>query len=249
MKRIIINADDFGLTDGCNEGIIKAIKKGVVTSTTVMMNMPYAKEGIDKLKTMNFQSVGIHLTLTCGTPTLPSEEVSSLTDEENKFFKRKEKLFPNMYLDEVEKELRNQIELFIKTGLKPTHLDSHHHIHIYDGVREIVCKLAKEYNLPLRHVDEKTKSYLNINNIMTTDKFSMDFYGGKVQINTLKRILSSFDGDALEIMVHPAIIDEELVRVSSYNKERVRELEILTSDEIKRWIDKKSYVMIGYDNL
>lgn len=249
MKKIIVNADDFGLTDGCNKGIIKGIKEGIVTSTTVMMNMPYANEGIEILKAMDFKSAGVHLTLTCGEPTLPVEEIPSLVDDENRFYRRRAQLFPQFRLEEVYMELRNQIELFIETGLKPSHLDSHHHIHMYDDIREVIAKLAKEYNLPLRYANEETKRYLKGSNILTIDDFSMDFYGEGVSINTMKRVLKNSNGEVVELMVHPAIVDEELKKLSSYSNNRARELEILTSEELKKWIEDEGYMLIGYDGL
>ena len=249
MKRVVINADDFGLTDGCNKGIIKGIKEGIVSSTTVMINMPYASEGIKMLKDMNFKSVGVHLTLTCGEPTLPAEEVPSLVDEENKFYKRRSKPFSSICLEEVEKELRNQVELFIKTGLKPSHLDSHHHIHMYDGIRKVVAKLAKEYNLPVRCADEETKNYLKENNILTTDSFSMKFYAEGVTMENFKENLINFDGNTIEIMVHPAIVDKELISQSSYNTYRGKELEILTNRELINWLKDHKFELIGFNQL
>lgn len=249
MKNVIINADDFGLTDGCNKGIVKGIKDGVVTSTTVMMNMPYANKGIEMLKSMSFKSAGVHLTLTCGEPTLPAEEIPSLVDNENRFYRRRAELFPKLRLEEVEKELRNQIELFIKTGSKPSHLDSHHHIHMYDGIREVVAKLAKEYNLPLRYANEETKQYLKENNIPTTDNFSMDFYGKNTSINRMKEILENASNGTIEIMVHPAIVDKELESLSSYSANRSKELEILISRELKNWFIEKDIKLIGFNNI
>lgn len=249
MKKLIINADDFGLTEGCNKGIIKAINDGIVTSTTVMINMPYAIEGIELLKKMAFKSVGVHLTLTGGIPTLPIESVPSLIDYENKFFKKKALLFPHMNLTEVEMELRNQIELFIKTGMKPSHLDSHHHIHMHDGVREVVENLAIEFNLPLRIADYRTKETLNRINIPTTDGFSMDFYDEGASFETIKEILLNFNGDTIEIMVHPAILDDRLKDISRYYIQRESELRILTDENWANWLKESNYKLIGYDEL
>lgn len=249
MKKVIINADDFGLTKGCNKGIVKGIKEGIVTSTTVMMNMPYANEGIEILKAMDFKSAGVHLTLTCGEPTLAAKEIPSLVDGRNRFYRRRDQLFPRLQLDEVYMELKNQIEFFIKTGLKPSHLDSHHHIHMYDGVREVVAKLAKEYNLPLRYANEETKTYLKAKNILTTDYFSMDFYGERVTIETIKEVLRNFVGNTIEFMVHPAFMDEELVNHSSYNIHRKEELKILTDEELGDWLGEQSFELIGFHKL
>lgn len=249
MKKLIINADDFGLTEGCNKGIIKAINEGIVTSTTVMINMPYAIDGIELLKKMGLRSVGVHLTLTAGTPTLPVKLVPSLVDNENKFYKKKALLFPHMNLTEVEMELRNQIELFIKTGLQPSHLDSHHHIHMDDGVREIVEKLAVEFNLPLRIADYRIKETLNSKDIPTTDGFSMDFYDEGASFENLKEILLNFNDGVMEIMVHPAILDDRLKNISRYYIQRESELTILTDKKWSNWLKENNYELIGYDKL
>lgn len=249
MKNIIFNADDFGLTKGCNEGIVTGIKKGVITSTTVMINMPYARKGLEILSEMKFKSAGIHLTLTCGEPTLTPEEVPSLVNNENKFYKRRNQLFPQMDLEEVEKELGNQIELFLDTGFKPSHLDSHHHIHMYDGIREIVTKLAKEYDLPMRYANEETKLYLKKNNIITTDGFSMDFYGDNATRETIEKTLIDFKGNTIEFMVHPAIVDDRLINISSYNTNREKELEILTDKNLINWLKEHNFNLIGFHQL
>lgn len=263
-KKVIVNADDLGLTAGCNRGIIEGIRRGVVTSTTVMMNMPYAPEGIKELKAMGFESVGLHLTLTSGQPTLPIKYISSLVDKEYNFHKKKicrisgrmaglfpkwVGLFSKICLKEVENELRKQIELFIKTGWSPSHLDSHHSVHVYDGIREVVIKLAKEYDLPLRHVNEKSKQYLKAEGILTTDTFSGEFYGDGATLQTFKDSLLNFVGNSIEIMVHPAVVDEELFRLSNYNIERQKELEILTDGNLKDWINNNGFELIGFHEL
>lgn len=249
MKRLIINADDFGLTDGCNRGIVDAMKNGIVTSTTVMINMPKAMEAIDLAKKIGVREMGLHLTLTCGKPLLSKEEVPSLVDENGQFYRRIAKLLPVVNLEEAEKELRTQIKEFLKTGLKLTHLDSHHHVHMYDGITEIVSKLAKEYCVPVRHPNEETKEYLSKLGIKTTDFFSMDFYGEGVTLENLKKIIKQFPEGTIEIMVHPAYVDEELKNISSYNTNRAKELEILTSREIKEWIEKESIKLINFASL
>lgn len=108
---------------------------------------------------------------------------------------------------------------------------------MYDGLREIVGELAKEYNLPVRYANEETKRYLEMNNIRTTDGFSMEFYGGdRANIDTIKENLINFNENTFEFMCHPALIDEELMGISSYNTHREKELEILTNEELTYWL-------------
>lgn len=249
LKKIIINADDFGLTDGCNYGIIYAMKLGVVTSTSIMINMPKAKEAIQLALDNGIEEIGLHLNLTCGEPVSPKEEVASLINERGFFYRRRTELFPVMDLSEAEKELRNQILEFKKYNIKLSHLDSHHHIHMYDGIREIVANLAKEFNLPLRHPDLETKELLKKLKVKTTDFFSMGFYSDKANINELINIIDKFPEGSIEIMTHPAIVDKELFELSSYNKDRLLELKVLTSPEVINWIKDNNIKLITYKDL
>ncbi len=249
MKRLIINADDFGLTAGVNEGIIFAMKKGIVTSTTVMMNMPAAEKGIRNALKKGITKMGVHLTLTCGKPVIQKSEVLSLVDESGNFYK-KITMFPSPpNLKETEKELRAQVEKFLGTGMKLTHFDSHHHIQRYSNLKILLGMLAKEYHVPLRHTNENEKKYFTSIGVKTPDFFSEEFYGSNISPETLKSIINNFSDGTLEIMTHPGFVDEEIKKTSIYNKERLEELKILTSAEIKTWILKKNISLIDYEEL
>jgi predicted glycoside hydrolase/deacetylase ChbG (UPF0249 family) len=131
MKRLIINSDDYGRTPEISRGIREAHLKGVVTSTTCMMNIPTTASDIAiALQETPTLGMGVHLVLTMGRPVLPHTEVSSITDEEGNFFKL-DKFMEHVSAldaDEVKAEWRAQIEAFIQAaGRGPTHLDSHHH--------------------------------------------------------------------------------------------------------------------------
>lgn len=249
MKKVIFNADDLGLTKGTNKGIEESIKKGVVRSTTVMVNMPYALEGIKKIKSLGIDSIGIHLNLTCGKPTLPINEVNSLVDINGNFYRRRDQLFPKMLLDQVKKELENQIQIALNWGLKPSHLDSHHHIHMYEGIRDITVELALKYGCALRYCNYETKELIKKNGIKTTDYFTMEFYANNANFTTIKNILENFEGDTIEFMTHPSVDDEELRLISSYNVERIEELKVLTDPEVLNWITENEFEIVGYNSI
>ncbi|MEW9096045.1 MAG: chitin disaccharide deacetylase [Clostridiaceae bacterium] len=249
MKKIIFNADDFGLTSGCNRGIVEAIKNEVVTSTTLMVNMPKAEEAVKLAKENGITSLGIHLTLTCGKPILSEKEVPSLIDDRGIFYRRTKKLCPVMNLKEAERELRAQINKFLQMGMDLSHMDGHHHIHMYDGVREIVANLAKEYDVPLRSSNMECKMLYDEMGIKTTDYFTWDFYGEKATLDGLKSIIKDLNHGTIEIMCHPAFLDEELEQISSYSKNRAEELKILTSEELKQWLRGENIELITFKDL
>ena len=116
--KLIINGDDFGLTRGVSEGIIKCMKNGILTDTSAMTNMPFFEEAINIAKSKGINEMGIHLNMTCGKPVLPQSEVSSICDENGNFYRKPELIPSNIKLSELEKELRAQIEKFKKTNMK-----------------------------------------------------------------------------------------------------------------------------------
>lgn len=233
-KLIIFNADDYNLTPGVNEGILRAHREGVVRSTSIMINLPGATNSVAKLNQHLSLSKGLHVNLTYGSPVLPAEEVSSLVDESGKFWHRPHILAEHGLVEEMEKEMEAQVDLALKSGLKLSHLDTHHHAHqVIPGILKILMKLAKRFNLAIRQVDPEMKRILNENGIPTPDDFCGDFYGEeKVNIETIDRVMGLSPGEILEIMCHPGYADEELLNISSYNQTRETELKVLTQPEI-----------------
>ncbi len=246
MKKVIINADDFGLTKGCNNGIIKGMTEGIITSTTIMMNMPESKHAIELAKAYGIKDIGIHLTLTCGAPLSEPMQVPSLVNTEGKFYSRRWELFPKIKKEDAEKELRNQIETFLSYGIQCSHFDSHHHVHMYEEISEVVLNLAKEYNVALRQPSEHLKKRINEMKIPTTDCFSMEFYGEKATLTKIKSIIGCIDDETIEIMTHPAYPDDELFKISSYNSYRQNELDVLMSKNIKNWLDENDIELVGF---
>lgn len=156
MKRLIVNADDYGHAAGVNRGILDAHHKGIVTSTTVMINYPAAPDGLEvALDSAPDLGIGLHFTLTSGRPVLPPEQVPSLVRDDGYFFILKDWIpqFEKINPDEVRRELTAQFDRYVSlTGKKPDHLDSHHHFtYLLPAAFEVMLDLAAQYQLPLRH--------------------------------------------------------------------------------------------------
>lgn len=155
MPTLIVNADDFGYTPSINSAIIEAHQKGIVTSTTVMINMLHAEEGLHQVMRESPKlGIGLHINLTHGHPILPPSAIPSLVDENGQFF-LPEKLITAASKfdgDELYQEIAAQVERLISiTGRPPTHLDSHYHMaFIHPLALEATLALADEYRLPLR---------------------------------------------------------------------------------------------------
>jgi len=155
LKQLIVNADDFGYTPGVTSGILAAHVKGIVTSTSVMVNMPHAAQSIQRAKNEAPQlGLGLHLTLTAGRPLLDPVQIPTLVGTSGTFKTRAE-LVPNLHsvdVGEVEAELRAQIAAFSRmAGHPPDHLDSHHHItYLTPPLLALTMKIAGELGVPIR---------------------------------------------------------------------------------------------------
>ncbi|PGL72202.1 chitin disaccharide deacetylase [Bacillus sp. AFS055030] len=233
MIKLIVNADDFGYSRGINYGIIDAHKNGIVNSTTMMMNMPGASHAVELAKENPSLQVGIHLVLTCGKPLL--HDVPTLVNGKGNFKSRHEFFEDkNISLAELEREWTAQIEKFLESGLKPTHFDSHHHVHTVPEFLPVVQKLARKYNLSARRISENALEGI----VPFTDVFLHDFYGEGVTKDYFEKLLTRVeDGQSVEVMCHPGYLDHEILYNSSYAKDRVKETQILSAVKLPKEID------------
>jgi len=255
--KLIINADDYGRTKGINYGIIEAHKNGVLTSTTIMINLPHVEHGITLLKDAPNLGVGLHITLDAGKPI--SNSLEKLVNEEGNF-KHRENLM-NVSEEEIEKEVRAQYDKALSLGIDITHFDSHHHIHlIYPNVTNVVKKLAKEYGIPIRWartketLEELVKSFKkDITDFgetpSSTEDLILDFYDDKVNFEELVKMIEKVkEKESIEMMCHPAFLCSETYN-SSYNEPRIRELDILTSEKLKNLVKDLNIKLITYREL
>ena len=237
IKKLIVNADDFGLSKGCTLGIILGHKEGIITSTTIMMNMPDAKWSCRFL--MPELGVGIHLNITAGSPLTNGQSFCNSQGE----FKKRSDYHGRIIVDKEElyREWKAHIELYIKTtGRMPDHLDSHHHIHLMDEYQDIIFRLSDEYNLPFRQ--EKCL------NDKVYAKFIASFNGDHADMKTFKEICEQND-ETIELMTHSALIDQRLLTISSYNLPRAKELDFLMSKKVKNYLKKNHITLTNYSYL
>src|SRR4029077_13138417 len=152
MKELILNADDFGMTRGVNEGIIRAHREGVLTSATLMACGAAFEDAVERTKANPRLAVGCHLVLVGGLAIAPREEISSLVDQAGRlpgtlsgFVARVSS--GKVPAEEIEREMRAQIERIRRAGIEPTHLDTHKHTHAHPQVMEAVGQVAHELGI------------------------------------------------------------------------------------------------------
>ena len=152
MRRLIVNADDFGLHAAVNRGILTAHTEGIVSSTSLMAGGAAFDDAVRIARHCPQLGVGVHLTLVGASPLLPVAEVSSLLDEAGDFYGSyplfiKRFLRGKIRLAEVERELAAQIDRVRMAGIQPSHLDSHQHLHVLPGIGGLVLDLARRFSI------------------------------------------------------------------------------------------------------
>lgn len=244
--KVIVNGDDFGYSIGQNLGIVECFKNGIMTSTSLMVNMDGFDNAIELMKKNEWLKVGLHLVMTVGKPI--AKGLKTIVNNEGNFDRDIEKI-ENGDVNEIRKEYKAQLDKFLDTGFKPTHIDFHYAV--TDNQYRVAMELAKSINVPIRAMDEAWEKELENNNIKYSRNFITDFYGDGVSIENLINIFEKYKKlDFFELMSHPAYVDAIILENSRYNIERAYELEVLTSNEIKDYLkNNKEIELINYENL
>jgi chitin disaccharide deacetylase len=165
LRRLVVNADDLGLTVGVNDGIFDAHDHGILTSASLFAGARATSDAIRRLRSRPSLGVGAHLALVDGTPTLPPLRIPTLLDDDGRF-RRSWKpfivacLLGKVSLAEVELELTAQIEQLRSAGVRLTHLDAHQHVHAYPPVFAIVARLAARFGIPVVRVPYERPSLI-----------------------------------------------------------------------------------------
>jgi len=148
MRQVILNADDFGLTRGVNEGIMRAHREGILTSATLMANGPAFDDAIERAKANPRLGIGCHLVLSGGLAVAPREEIPSLAGLDGALPESLAALVVrvtsgSLRIDDIETELRAQIEKIRAAGIEPSHVDTHKHAHAHPRVMSVVARVAR----------------------------------------------------------------------------------------------------------
>lgn len=279
LKKLIVNADDYGHGKLLSAGIRQAHLQGIVTSTTAMMNWPDAVTDLPlAVRECPNLGFGVHLVLTSGKPLLPAAEVPSLVDG-NGFFRRPDPFsaaLPQLNIAEVAAEWCAQVELFKQvSGRTPDHLDSHHHVsYASPALFECMLTLAAELNCPIRLPYTDPAASQPLNYLWTADPindyahileslkchspkaphvFWSSFYAEGATLDHLmkliERMAADTEHDTFELMCHPAVPDDFLRQVSDYNDERGEELAILRDPRVKTLLAENAIERISFAGL
>jgi len=242
--KIIFNADDYGYSKGVNLGIIEACVNGPVRSATMMANTPGFAHGAELLAHTPSLGIGVHLVLTHGYSL--GGGYRTIADENGRFFTKNEvesrAAAGEIDLNEVEREYALQIKKILDAGIRPTHLDGHHHTHILAGIADVAYSFAYRYSLHVRMCNQPNPPDIKAVAFVDT------FFGDNATVSHLDSVLADLSADT-EFMCHPAYIDNYLHTKSSYSIGRIGELETLTNPIVMALIDKYGHVLANYSDL
>ncbi|HTO58628.1 MAG TPA: hopanoid biosynthesis-associated protein HpnK [Pseudomonadales bacterium] len=167
-KRLIVSADDFGMSPGVNEAVLRAHTDGVLTDAGLMVNGAAADDAIARARAAPGLSVGLHLVLAQGRATLPANEIPDLVDADGCF--RNQPIgaalgyfFTPGVRAQVRREISAQIEKFLASGLPLSHVDGHVNIHMHPTILNMLLELAEPYGIrALRLTVEPLRAALRI---------------------------------------------------------------------------------------
>lgn len=221
MRRLVVNADDFGLTRGVSEGILAAGRHGIVTSTTVLVNRPLDPDLLERLRASGL-GVGLHVNLTLGSPL---GRAASLTGSDGRFPRDARRAAARAKPADVEREILAQLEAFERLlGRAPTHLDSHHHVGLLPPVDRILLAIAGARRLAVRSQNAMARAAARAAGLATPDHFFGE--SGPGAYWTPARTLYHLHGlpaGFSEFMCHPGWFDADLA-YSRYGRQRETEL-------------------------
>lgn len=147
---MIVNADDFGMSEEVNEAVIRAYREGVLTTTSLMVTGAAFEQAVRLARENPGLGVGIHLVTVVGRSVLPQSQIGSLVDENRNFSNNptsaglKYFFYPRARR-ELRKELAAQFEEFYSTGLPLSHIDGHLHLHVHPVIFNVALELGEKY--------------------------------------------------------------------------------------------------------
>lgn len=232
MRRLILNADDLGINEQRSHGIFMCKEQGILTSASLIPNYPGSEKG-GRVAREKDLSTGLHLNLTTGSPMSRHADIETLITIDGYFLGREtlERVLRENQIDtiHIERELRTQIEWFLDSWGQPTHIDSHHHIHIHPVIVPILITLLDRYAIPfvripsepplpfgyqitpeqslyIKNLSERAevaRKMFKAHGIGSTDNFRGLALGGNASKRNFRHIIGRLPEGTTELMMHP----------------------------------------------
>ena len=265
--KLLVQGDDFGFTRAVTDGIIDSIDRGILRNTGLFANMPSAEYAVSFMKDRPHVCFGIDFNIVSGPSCADPALIPHLVDSSGEFIRSNVRVKDELYrteegrrtlfpADEVYTELRAQYDRFVEmTGKKPGYL--HSHSIGPETYTEAINRLEKETGVPFSKNIRAEKGVGGIPFTWTKNKDGAPKkeFDPEAQLNknTIKKILDHSDlllsYDIAAIGGHPGYVDAELLHWTTLSIERMRDAEMMMSDEIQNWIKENHIELITYYDL
>ncbi len=275
MKRLIVAADDFGLTQSVNEGIARSCRDGIVTSVNIIPTGEAFEGALRLAKEMGLGEIGAHLALTETSPVTEVSRISTLIGGDKAFHKGRTSfglryLLGRIDLGQAYVELKGQLEKLLGAGLSITNLSSHEHIHMLPGILDIFVKLAKEYGVPairyphresarpafgggrtarrlvLSCFEKGMGSTLKAAGIASPDHFLGFLDSGNLGEGALIGMIGSLRDGTTELVCHPGFLGPRILDRYPFHRNCEAELAALTSQRVKKLVASSGVRLVRY---
>jgi chitin disaccharide deacetylase len=152
VKRLIVNADDFGVASEVNEAVERAHRDGVLRAASLMVGAPAAEDAVERARRLPSLAVGLHVVLVNGRPVLPAERVPDLIDSNGAFLTDLVRagfrfFFRPGIRAQLSAEIRAQFDRFAQTGLALDHADAQSHLHVHPTIFRLILQIGRAYGL------------------------------------------------------------------------------------------------------
>jgi hopanoid biosynthesis associated protein HpnK len=271
LRRIILTADDFGLSESVNEAVERAHRDGVLTSASLMVAGPAARDAVHRARALPSLRVGLHLVVIEGPAVLPPGRIPDLVDADGRFPSDPLGLGVKYFFRphvraQLAAEIRAQFEAFRHTGLPLDHADAHKHMHLHPTVGRLAIRIGREYGLPRLRVPTEPPPVLAAcgdrprlsdralhrwtawlrraamrAGLSVPDHCFGLAWSGHMTITRLLRLVPRLPNGTSEIYFHPATATEPTLRALMPEYEHAAELAAL--------LDPRLRAMLGPDRL
>lgn len=253
MKKLVVVADDFGLCESVNEGIIEISKNGIVTELSLMLGSPGTDDAITRAYTAGIQNVGIHILL------------KNWRDTGN-ILRRSDyiQLFDELSEAEVAELVQAELAEFERVvGHKPSHITSQHGVAMHAKAVRPVIDYAVKNNIPMRqpmmvlYGNEPEQNVASLKlmqeaGVRTTDHFFAHIMEPDYQhlVGLYQADLDAVGGaESVEIGLHPGKVSDELQALTSLANERERDLRLATDEKFKQWLREHNISVVPYSEI
>jgi hopanoid biosynthesis associated protein HpnK len=271
LRRLIVSGDDLGLHPGINAGVLRCHREGIVTSASLCPNGAAFEDAVAALRAAPDLDVGVHLTLVGESPILDAERLPTLAPR-GRLPSHFTTLFLRLTLrrvreSEIEEEMTAQVARARDAGLRPSHLDSHQHVHLHPALLPIVLRVARRFGIGAVRASRRLVSRTSLRSVLLTlasrrgerrfresqvrtpDALLGLPETGRLDEAGLRALVAALPEGTSELVCHPGAGDGAIGAAYDWGFRWDREAAALTSPAVRDTIRSEGVRLIAYRDL